>query len=127
MCICTQECHFVAASARCIVFDLATSIAEGACRAKLDTQSSFGGSSLRSSSLRTESSLGGDSTASMTETIDSLDNGDDETGSTSKQPSGTCWPGNTCDNHLHVTIIYMCLMSMPLARISYRPVTKPWQ
>jgi len=46
--------------------------------------------------------LGRDSTASMTETIDSLDNGDDETGSTSKQPTGTCWPGNTCDHHLHV-------------------------
>ncbi|DBA97134.1 TPA: hypothetical protein ACH3X1_014902 [Trebouxia sp. C0004] len=60
---------------------------EGACRAKLDTQSSFGGSSLRSSSLRSEGSLGRDSTASLTETIDSLD-GDDEMGITSKQPTG---------------------------------------
>ncbi len=78
--------------------DLATCLAEGACRAKLDTQSSFGGSSLRSSSLRSEGSLGRYSTASFTETIDSVDNGDDEMGITSKQPTGTCWPSNTCDN-----------------------------
>ncbi|KAA6428011.1 MAG: alpha beta-hydrolase [Trebouxia sp. A1-2] len=62
---------------------------EGACRAKLDTHSSFSGSSLRSSSLRSEGSLGRDSTVSLTETIDSLDNGDDEeAGITSKQPTG---------------------------------------
>jgi hypothetical protein len=75
--------------------DLATGLAEGACRAKLDTQSSFGGSSLRSSSLRSQDSLGRDSTASLTETMDSVDNGDDEPGISSKQPTGT-WPSNTC-------------------------------
>ncbi len=82
--------------------DLATCLVEGACRAKLDTRSSFSGSSLHSSSLRSEGSLGRDSTASLTETIDSVDNGDDETGITSKQPTGACLPGNTCDNHAHV-------------------------
>ena len=82
--------------------DLATCLAEGACRAKLDTQSSFGGSSLRSSSLRSEGSLGRASTTSFTETIDSVDNGDDEMGVTSKQPTGTCWLSNTYENRVHV-------------------------
>ena len=80
-------------------WDLATCLAEGACRAKLDTQSSFGGQSLRSSSLRSEGSLGRASTASWTETIDTIDNGDDEMGITSKQPTGISWPGHTCDKN----------------------------
>ena len=89
------------------ICELATCPAEGACRAKLDTHSSFSGSSLRSSSLRSEGSLGRDSTVSLTETIDSLDNGDDEeAGITSKQPTGTCWPSNTCDNPIcHFDVI----------------------
>ena len=74
--------------------DPTTCLAEGACRAKLDTQSSFGGSSLRSSSLRSEGSLGRASTVSLTETVDSVDNGDDEMSVTSKQPTGTCQPSN---------------------------------
>ncbi len=88
--------------------DPASGLAEGACRAKLDTQSSFGGSSLRSSSLRSEGSLGRESTASLTETIDSIDNGDDEMAVTSKQPTGTCWPSSTCDNLFVILMSSLC-------------------